>query len=89
MASIRDGAIFTEGSVRWARERHSQARLTTTCVSPEKPSSRAAAGVTSIIRPRTKGSKEEVFSMCDYSLKPLTHHDALEFSDGQIVPSHR
>ena len=28
----------------WARERHSQARLTTTCVSPEKPSSRAAAG---------------------------------------------
>ena len=24
--------------------------------------------------------------MCDYSLKPLTHHDALEFSDGQIVP---
>ena len=23
--------------------------------------------------------------MCDYSLKPLTHHDALEFSDGQIV----
>jgi hypothetical protein len=28
---------------------------------------------------------EEVFSMCDCSLKPLTHHDALEFSDGQIV----
>jgi hypothetical protein len=28
---------------------------------------------------------EEVFSMCDYSLKPLTHHDAMEFSDGQIV----
>jgi hypothetical protein len=25
--------------------------------------------------------------MCDYSLKPLTHHDALEFiPDGQIVP---
>jgi hypothetical protein len=23
--------------------------------------------------------------MRDYSLKPLTHHDALEFSDGQIV----
>ena len=23
--------------------------------------------------------------MCDYSLKPLTHHDALEFSDAQIV----
>jgi hypothetical protein len=23
--------------------------------------------------------------MCYYSLKPLTHHDALEFSDGQIV----
>jgi hypothetical protein len=22
---------------------------------------------------------------CDYSLKPLTHHDVLEFSDGQIV----
>ena len=31
------------------------------------------------------GTTEEVFSMCDYSLKPLTHHDALEFSDGQIV----
>ena len=24
--------------------------------------------------------------MCDYSLKPLTHHDALECSNGQIVP---
>ena len=24
--------------------------------------------------------------MCDYRLKPLTHHDALEFSDGRIVP---
>ena len=23
--------------------------------------------------------------MCDYSLKPLTYHDALEFSDGQLV----
>ena len=23
--------------------------------------------------------------MCDYSLKPLAHHDALEFSDGQIL----
>ena len=23
--------------------------------------------------------------MCDYSMKPLTHRDALEFSDGQIV----
>ena len=23
--------------------------------------------------------------MCYYSLKPLTHHDALEISDGQIV----
>jgi hypothetical protein len=31
------------------------------------------------------GTTQEVFSMCDYSLKPLTHHDALEFSDGQIV----
>src|ERR1700719_2987240 len=31
------------------------------------------------------GTTEEVFSMCDYSLQPLTHHDALEFSDGQIV----
>jgi len=32
------------------------------------------------------GTTEEVFSMCDYSLKPLTHHDALECSNGQIVP---
>ena len=24
--------------------------------------------------------------MRDYRLKPLTHHDALEFSDGRIVP---
>jgi hypothetical protein len=31
------------------------------------------------------GTTEEVFSMCDYGLKALTHHDALEFSDGQIV----
>ena len=31
------------------------------------------------------GTTEEVFSMCDYGLKQLTHHDALEFSDGQIV----
>ena len=23
--------------------------------------------------------------MCDYSMKPLTHRDALEFSNGQIV----
>ena len=43
-----------------ARERHSQARLTTTFVSPEKPSSRAAAGVTSIIRPRTKGPRSVI-----------------------------
>jgi hypothetical protein len=27
------------------------------------------------------GQQRRSFSMCDYSLKPLTHHDALEFSD--------
>ena len=31
------------------------------------------------------GQQRRSFSMRDYSMKPLTHRDALEFSDGQIV----
>jgi hypothetical protein len=31
------------------------------------------------------GQQRRSFSMRDYSRKPLTHRDALEFSDGQIV----